>query len=368
MQKAHSNISWENYPSDKTPVNEQNLNKMDVSIDTIDDRVIVLDTTKLDKTDAAHFVKSIVLDRDTGIFTITYYNGSFDIIDTLLEKIAVNFGYDATTQKLSITLDDGTVEYIDLSALITQYEFLDSDTIAFQVQSDGKIKAIVKEGSIEERHLRPDYLADIRVEVANAEASKNAAKESEENAKNSEENAAASEENAEIYKNEAETAAQNAKDSENAAKISEINAKDSETAAKNSENAAADSEQSASDSAISASTSAESASGSAELAENYSNISKSYAVGTGGEIRENDDSDNSKYYSEQSKNSADISATYLEKVEQAGEDALNMINDALDIMAPNFVVDLETGHLLYDGGRFDFEVNKNGHLMWGIVV
>lgn len=175
MQKAHSNINWENRPSDKTPIHERNLNRMDVSIDTIDDRVIVLDTTKLDKADAQTFVKSIAFDRQTGTFTITYFNGSFDIIDTLLEKIAVNFGYDIVTQKLSITLDDGTIEYIDLSALITQYEFLDSDTIAFQVQPDGKIKAIVKEGSIEEKHLRPDYLADIKVESAKAELNKNAA-------------------------------------------------------------------------------------------------------------------------------------------------------------------------------------------------
>lgn len=171
MQKVHSNIDWENYPSVKTPVNEQNLNAMDVSIDQIDDRVIVLDTTKLDKVDAQHFVKSITLDRATGVFTITYFNGSFDIIDTLLEKIAVNFGYDATTQKLSITLDDGTVEYIDLDALITQYEFLDSDTIAFQVQPDGKIKAVVKKGSITEEYLQPNYLADIRIEVAKAQQS-----------------------------------------------------------------------------------------------------------------------------------------------------------------------------------------------------
>lgn len=171
LQKTHRNIDWENYPSSKTPVNEQNLNAMDVSIDQIDDRVIVLDTTKLDKADAQYFVKSITLDRATGIFTITYFNGSFDIIDTLLEKIAVNFGYDATTQKLSITLDDGTVEYIDLAALITQYEFLDSDTIAFQVQPDGKIKAVIKKGSITEEYLRPDYLADIRVEVAKAQQS-----------------------------------------------------------------------------------------------------------------------------------------------------------------------------------------------------
>lgn len=185
MNKAHTNINWENYPSYNTPLNQQNLNKMDISIDLIDDRVITLDTTKLDKSDAQTLVRSISLDRETGIFTITYFNGSFEIIDTLLEKIAVNFGYDSTTQRLSITLDDGTVEYIDLSALITQYEFLDSETIAFQVQADGKIKAVIKKGSITEEYLRPDYLADIKIEAEKAKASEQSANQSKEKAENS---------------------------------------------------------------------------------------------------------------------------------------------------------------------------------------
>ena len=29
MNKAHIDINWENYPSDETPLNESNLNKMD---------------------------------------------------------------------------------------------------------------------------------------------------------------------------------------------------------------------------------------------------------------------------------------------------------------------------------------------------
>lgn len=323
MQKAHVNINWENYPSDKTAVNEQNLNKMDKAIDAVDDRVIILDTTKLDKTEAQHLVKSIAFDRSTGIFTITYFNGTFDIIDTLLEKIAVNFGYDATTQKLSITLDDGTVEYIDLSALITQYEFLDSDTVVFQVQADGKIKAIVKEGSIEEKHLRPDYLADIRVEVAKAEASKNAAAESEKNAakseknaKGSEENAAVSEANAEKYKTDSETAAQNAKDSEDASKISETNTKASEEAARESEEAAGVSAREAEDSAGAASTSAADAADSAEQAEGFSEMSKSYAVGTDGEVRQDDATDNSKFYSELAQKLTDEAQKLLDQAQK----------------------------------------------------
>lgn len=43
------------------------------------------------------------------------------------------------------------------------------------------------------------------------------------------------------------------------------------------------------------------AAASAEAAEGFSDLSKSYAIGTDGEVRENDDIDNSKYYYEQSK-------------------------------------------------------------------
>ena len=40
MQKAYSRIDWENYPSEKTPLNEPNLNKMDAAIDELDNRII----------------------------------------------------------------------------------------------------------------------------------------------------------------------------------------------------------------------------------------------------------------------------------------------------------------------------------------
>lgn len=271
MQKAYSRINWENYPSDKTPLNEQNLNKIDAALDEVDNRILVVDTTKFEKSDAQTLIKSITFNRANGVFTITYFNNTTATIDTMLEKLMVNFAYDYQTQRLVITLDDGTKQYVDLSALITQYEFVDSDTIAFTLDADGKVSAKVKEGSIEEKHLRPNYLADIKVEVSKAQAS------------------------------------------------------------------------------------ATSAAGSASTAQQQAALSKTHA-------------DNSGTYSQQAKNSADTSAEYLTKVEKAGDDAVKAIQDALDIDAPNFQVDLTTGHLMYSGGRFTFNVNSNGHLMWGLAV
>ena len=174
MNKACNRTIWENYPSIKTPVNEQNLNKIEAAVDEIDDRVIAMDTSKVDLAKANELVKEILWDAD-GTLTVVKMNGSKAIIDTKLEKLAVNFDYDPQTQQLIITLDDGTKQYVDLSALITQYEFLESDTVAFELTSDGKVKAIVKEGSIKEEHLQPNYLADIKVEVAKAQQSETAA-------------------------------------------------------------------------------------------------------------------------------------------------------------------------------------------------
>ena len=178
MQKIYSRINWENFPSEKTAVNESNLNKMDLAIDNLDDRVVAMDASKVDLTRANELVKEILWDESNGTLTVIKMNGSRAVIDTKLEKLAVNFTYNPQTQQLVITLDDGTVQNVDLSSLITEYEFLDSDTIAFEI-TDGKVKAIVKNGSITEDKLQPNFLSDVKVEVAKAQASATAADASE---------------------------------------------------------------------------------------------------------------------------------------------------------------------------------------------
>lgn len=308
MNKVHSRTYWENYPSDTSPLNERNLNNIEVSVDEIDNRVITLDTTKLDKVTAATMVKDVFYDESTGIFTVKYLNGATYFLDTKLEKLAVNFSYNASEQKLIITLDDGTVQNVDLSALITQYEFLNTDTVAFSINSVGKVSAIVKDGSITEDKLRPDYLADIKIEVSKAQNSATAAETSEKNAKASETEAKESETNAKASETAAKISETNAKSSETAAKSSETNAATSETNAKTSEDNAKTSETDAASSATAAeksetnaAKSETSAENSATSAEESADLAKSYAVGTDGEVRENDSTDNAKYYYEQAK-------------------------------------------------------------------
>lgn len=307
MNKAHSAINWENYPSDETPLNERNLNKMDAAIGVIDDRVITLDTTKATKTEVATLVADVTFEESTGIITITKKNGSKITIDTQMEKIAINFVYNTTTQQIILTLIDGTKQYIDLSALITQYEFLDSDTVAFYIDKDGKVSAIVKEGSIEEKHLEPNYLAKIKVEVAKAESSMKNAAMSEINAKASEDAAKASETAAKTSETNAKASETAAAKSATAAAISETNAKASETSASQSAATATSEAASASQSASTAIDKATIATqkateiiGKAESAADSATKAQSYAVGGTGS-REGEDSDNAKYYYQQAK-------------------------------------------------------------------
>lgn len=263
MQKAYTRIIWKNEPSHDTPLNESNLNRMDNAVDVIDDRVIELSNTKADESDLLSSVKNISVDESTGVFTIEWFNGTTKRYDTKLEKIAINFAFDVTTQQIVITLDDGTKQYIDLSELITQYEFADTDTIVSSV-TDGKVAHSIKKGSITDEYLKGQYLTQIQTAESNAAGSANNAADSATAAKNSADNSAdsaklsesyarggtgsregESTDNSLYYKNQAEAAKTEAKASETNAKASETAAKASEAAAKASESAAKASEENA---------------------------------------------------------------------------------------------------------------------------
>lgn len=106
----------------------------------------------------------------------------------------------------------------------------------------------------------------------------------------------------------------------------------------------------------------------ANLASSSATISKSYAVGGTG-TRTGEDTDNSKYYSEQSQASSQTAQSYAEQAEAAGDEAVNKINEALSQNVPQFTIDFTTGHLKYEGGRFNFAVqNTTGHLLWEVAV
>ena len=173
--KIFNRINWLNRPSTNTPLNATNLNAGDSAIDKLDDRIITLDTVKADMQVVNGMVADVSLNESNGVITITYKNGSTKTYDTNLEKIAINFTYDYSTQRLVLTLSDGSKQYVDMSALITQYEFKDSTTIAFSVDSTGKVSASVKNGSITDAMLETGYLANITAQATKAESMANSA-------------------------------------------------------------------------------------------------------------------------------------------------------------------------------------------------
>lgn len=168
-QKIYSREHWENFPSEKTAINRDRLNNIEGGIDAIDDRVCALDTTKVDLTKANELVKEILWDESQGTLTVVKMNGSKAVIDTKLEKLAVNFSFDEANQRLVIILDDGSKQYVDLSAFVTPLEFKDGDIIYFSVVDGNLVSAGIKDGTISEEKLRPNFLADIKIKVGEAE-------------------------------------------------------------------------------------------------------------------------------------------------------------------------------------------------------
>lgn len=300
MNKCYYRIVWENYPSENTPINEQNLNKIDVATDEMDNRIITLDTEKATKIEVSELFKGVEYDDQTGIITFTRKNGATVTIDTPMEKIATGIYYNPETEKLVLPLIDGTSMEVDLSRLMKFDEFIDSDTIAFSIKANGTVTAIVKEGSIEEKHLRPDYLADIKVEAAKAQISSSNAANSETNAKNSEEEAKKSENNAANSETMAAKSAQSASTSammaENSATIATQKATDAENSAQSASKFAANASKDASDAEDARILAQESE----ILASDFARQSQSYAMGTGN-VRPNESTDNAKYYYEQTK-------------------------------------------------------------------
>jgi hypothetical protein len=155
--------------------------------------------------------------------------------------------------------------------------------VAFSIDSTGKVSAIVKEASIQEKHLQPNYLADIKVEVAKAQASQSAAAKSESNAKASETAAATSESNAAASATKSQsyavggTNSRTGEDTDNAKYYSQQSAQSQSAAATSADTANTKAEE-AEASAATAKTNADNAAGSANIANEKANSAANSAT------------------------------------------------------------------------------------------
>ena len=272
MNKLYSRINWENFPSENTALNESNLNRMDLGLDNLDNRVIEMDAIKVNKEVANTLIKNWLIDEKTGIITIEKLNGEKILFDLNIEKIPVNFKL-SEDGILTMTTDDGTKFTANIGAMIPVLTFEDSDEIVVSVSGSGVNKTYsfsIKAGSITEDKLQPNFLADVKIEVSKAQ-----------------------------------------------------------------------------NGATSAETSAD--------------LAKSYAVGTDGEVRENDGTDNAKYYSEQALSYKDTAKIYAE----SAQDSIEQISKKIELAT--FDVD-DNGNLIYtDNSSYSFVVDNNGYLNWEVA-
>lgn len=172
LNKVYTRINWEDYPSENTDIDEINLNKMDSAIDALDNRIISQDALKVDKSAINGNIADWTMDETTGVITITKYNGEKVIFDLNIEKIPVEFSM-SDDGIITMTTEDGTQFKADIGSMIPVLTFEDSATIAVSVTGTGKNKTYsfsIKTGSVTDAMLQPNYLADIRVESANASA------------------------------------------------------------------------------------------------------------------------------------------------------------------------------------------------------
>lgn len=145
---------------------------MDSAIDALDNRIILQDALKVDKSAINGNIADWTMDETTGIITITKYNGEKIIFDLNIEKIPVGFSM-SDDGIITMTTEDGTQFTADIGSMIPVLTFEDSATIAVSVTGTGKNKTYsfsIKTGSVTDAMLQPNYLADIRVESANASA------------------------------------------------------------------------------------------------------------------------------------------------------------------------------------------------------
>lgn len=185
MVEIYTRIDWVNKKDGQTtPLGATNLNKMDAAISEMDKRIVEMDAVKADKLTVNTMLADCEYDEETGIVKLTRKNGEQIVFDLNIEKIPVAFAL-SESGVLTMTTEDGTEWTADIGAMIPVLTFNNSDTVNVIVTGSGKNKTYsfeVKDGSITEDKLRPDYLAEIKVESGKAATSATNAATSERNA------------------------------------------------------------------------------------------------------------------------------------------------------------------------------------------
>ncbi|WP_313074707.1 hypothetical protein [Lacrimispora sp.] len=162
---------WQNEPSQKTAINRTNLLKMENGIKEADNRIVHIDANKADKSQINALVKDVSVDVNTGIWTITYQNGSVKTYDLDIEKVVTNFDINDKNE-LVLTLADSTQKVIDLTRFV--YSVDSTATVAMQIQ-DRIITARIVDGSVTMGKLDSAIQTEFRQYMLDAQSARDAA-------------------------------------------------------------------------------------------------------------------------------------------------------------------------------------------------
>lgn len=215
--KQYNRINWQNRPSTATALGATNLNKIDVFCNSVDNALIQIDAQKLNIETANSMLASVQYNQETGQWTFKTLAGTTYTFDQNIEKIPVSFSL-SEDGVITMTTEDGTEWACNVTELIKDYVFDDSDTIAFSKEfreddDSYHVTADVKNGSITAEKLNPDYRADILTYTTQAQEAANDSltysKDSQRWAEGNEsEYPGSSTDNAKYYKEQAELAKQ----------------------------------------------------------------------------------------------------------------------------------------------------------------
>lgn len=173
--KKYSRINWKNRPSTATALGATNMNHMDVFLNDVDNALVEMEAAKLNIATANSMLKSVTYNKSTGVWNFQQLDGTSFSFDQNIEKIPVSFSL-SESGVLTMTTEDGTQWECNVAELIKDYVFDDSETIGFSKEfktNEYHVSAIVKEGSIESKHLNPDYRSDIQSYMNTAQTAAN---------------------------------------------------------------------------------------------------------------------------------------------------------------------------------------------------
>lgn len=178
-QPFYQVTDWQNYPTQKTPINRTNLLHAENGIKEADNRIIHLDNEKLEKSEANLMVKSVVVDANTGVITVTLLNGTVYAYDLDIERVVVNF--DMTDDNILIlTLADGTTKQVDLTKFV--YTFSNTSTITMKMVNR-VVTAEIVDGSVTMDKLDATIQNTFRHYLLDAQSARDLALQYQKNAK-----------------------------------------------------------------------------------------------------------------------------------------------------------------------------------------